>query len=89
MVVSGKWFSALLANIKLGWKTLCLQSCDINCTSNSLHHRGLYYKKHYGFVIYGFRSKLMFVQAGVFFKPVNVTDNRNDSSLLQNLSIFL
>ncbi len=38
---------------------------------------------HYVFVIYGIRSELV-----CFSKPVKVTNNRKDTSLLWNLSIF-
>ncbi len=37
---------------------------------------------YYGFVIYGFRSKLVCLS-----KPVKATDNRKDTILLQNLSV--
>ncbi len=39
--------------------------------------------KHYGFIMYSFHSKLECLS-----KPVNVTDNIKNSSLLHNLSIF-
>ncbi len=45
--------------------------------------------KNYRFVIYGYRSKLVhFFKAVCLSKLVKVTDNRKDTSLLQNMSIL-
>jgi hypothetical protein len=45
--------------------------------------------KHYGFVIYGFCSRLECLSKLVCLsKPVKVTDYRRDTILLRNLSIF-